>query len=97
MSKNKKKFKSELNRIAQNMTKTENISKIGSESVTATNNQNNWSANQSNILFVKKEIGKIIISLIVCMVILITIWLLDIKTPYITNISNWISQKLNIS
>jgi hypothetical protein len=97
MSKKKKKFKSELNRIAQNITRAENSPQIQTETVSVVNNQNNWSANQSNVIFVKKEIGKIIISLIICMVVLVTIWLLDIKTPYVSNASNWVAQKLNIS
>jgi len=97
MSKKKKKFKSELNRIAQNINKTNNISQSKTETVAVMKNSNNWSENQANITFVKKEISKIIIALAVCMTILIAIWLLDIYTPYINSVSNWISQKLNIS
>lgn len=45
---------------------------------------------------VRHEMKAILGAMLICMIILVGIWYIQIKTPYINNFSNWLTTSLHI-
>lgn len=104
--KKKKKFNAQL---AQALIQTQNKAELSDTTITNNPEQNKkQEANKQTSVIesdeqdkklaktVYHEIKTIAGAMIVCMVILLGIWALGLKTPYVNNFSNWLTTALHI-
>lgn len=102
--KKKKKFRAELaqtlNKLQQEKTqeiKSSSVSANTSHAETKTM-EKDTEIDEDKVLAktVGHEIKKIILAMGVCMVLLVGIWIMEMKTPYVNNFSNWLTATLHI-
>lgn len=85
MGKNKKKLKAQLSKLANEGTvKKEIIVKEKIEKVL------------SDVSITKKEIAKIILSILACAIILAGFAVLDLKTDYMNQFADWVGRFLHL-
>lgn len=92
MSKNKKN-KAKLAQLLQQANKKETIKHIikNNDQINSKIKQSSFCEDTNEITYIKKDLFKFYYTIVICLILLFSVWILNLKTDYINNLANSLS------